>query len=240
MTAAPATSSGTVEADLVSRKEADMRMAELSRRSGVPIQTIRYYQREGLLPAGQLTSPNQAVYDESHVRRLGLIRAMVEVGEMPIAAVRALFQCLEANDGDEFLTLGLVQYALVRDVTAVHPVPTDSVDDLLNELDWRVRPANPARNVLAAALGTLERLGQQDVLALLKRYATAVHELAETEVRLVLDREGLDERAEAVVTVGVLGDAILTALRKLAQEDVTTRMIGAARNDGAAGPTPSP
>jgi DNA-binding transcriptional MerR regulator len=204
-----------------------MRMAELSQRSGVPIPTIRYYQREGLLHPGRLTSPNQAVYDDSHVRRLGLIRAMVEVGEMPIAAVGALFRHLEAKNADEYLTLGLVQYALVPDTPTDTDLATQSetVDRLLTELGWQVRPTNPARRLLASALATLDRLGQQDALALLKPYAAAAHELAQTEVQLALDREGLDQRAEAVVIIGVLGDAILSALRKLAQEDVTTRTL---------------
>ncbi len=212
-----------------------MRMAELSERSGVPIPTIRYYIREGLLPAGRLTSPNQADYDDSHVRRLGLIRAMVEVGEIPIAAVGALFRILETKNADEYVTLGLVQYSLVRDAEsdAGDTIGSDTVERLMHELNWRVRPSNPARKVLASAVATLERLGQQDVLALLRPYATAAHELAEIEVPVALGREGLDERAEAVVIIGILGDAILSALRKLAQEDVTTRVLGPDSNGAA-------
>lgn len=42
-----------------------MRMAELSSSSGVPIPTIHFYLREGLLPPGERTSPNQAHYDDS-------------------------------------------------------------------------------------------------------------------------------------------------------------------------------
>ena len=38
-----------------------MRIAELSQTTGVPVPTIKYYLREGLLPAGELTSPNQAM-----------------------------------------------------------------------------------------------------------------------------------------------------------------------------------
>ncbi|WP_346281659.1 MerR family DNA-binding transcriptional regulator, partial [Pseudonocardia sp.] len=34
-----------------------MRMAELSARTGVPIPTIKFYLREGLLPPGERTSP---------------------------------------------------------------------------------------------------------------------------------------------------------------------------------------
>ena len=42
-------------------------MGELSRRSGVPIPTIKFYLREGLLPPGVATAANQADYDEEHL-----------------------------------------------------------------------------------------------------------------------------------------------------------------------------
>ncbi|WP_285591347.1 MerR family transcriptional regulator [Herbidospora sp. NBRC 101105] len=210
-------------------------MAELSERSGVPIPTIRYYLREGLLPQGRFTRPNQASYDEAHVHRLGLIRAMVEIGEMPIATVGKLFRHLEnpspgGGNDDESRTLGLVQYALVRQKSSsAEEAPADGSDvvsALLDRLSWNVREQHPARSVLAAAVGNLRRLGQDDILALLDRYAAAAHELAEAEVALTLARTGIDQRAEAVVLVGVLGDAMLGALRRLAQEDVVTREIG--------------
>lgn len=207
-----------------------MRMAELSERSGVPIPTIRYYLREGLLPQGQLTSPNQATYDDTHVRRLGLVRALVEVGAMPIAAVKALFQHLENADADELTTLGLIQYTLVRETSTASAGRTGAdgaaaVGQLLDRLSWRVREQHPARAMLAAAIESLAQLGQDDVLALLDRYAAAAHELAEAEVALTLARSGTDQRAEAVVMVGVLGDAALGALRRLAQEDVVARTL---------------
>lgn len=204
-----------------------MRMGELSERSGVPIPTIRYYQREGLLPAGRSTSPNQAVYDESHVRRLALIRAMVEVGEMPIAAVGALFRRLREKNADEYVTLGLTQYALVREPERVDPDEdaAKAVDDLLVELGWQVRGHHPARAVLVSTIATLRRLGRPDLVTLLRPYAEAAHRLAEREVPMLLNRDGLDQRAETAVLIGVLGDAMLGALRKLAQEDVTTHAM---------------
>ena len=51
-----------------------MRMAELSHQTTVPVPTIKYYQREGLLPAGERTSPNQVRYDERHARRQRRLR----------------------------------------------------------------------------------------------------------------------------------------------------------------------
>lgn len=209
-----------------------MRMTELSERSGVPIPTIRYYIREGLLPSGQFTSPNQATYDDSHVRRLTLIRAMVEVGEMPIAAVGKLFRHLESKEGNEFATLGLVQYSLVRELApSDESAAFEQVQELLDRLGWQVRDHHPARSVLAATIETLERLGYDDVLGLLDRYAAAAHDLAEAEVELMLAREGLDNRAGTVVVTGVLGDAMLGALRRMAQEDVTARTLGPTKAD---------
>src|SRR5439155_716721 len=64
-----------------------MKMSELSRASGVPIATIKFYLREKLLPAGRATAATQAQYDEKHLARLRLIRALVDVGGLPLAAV---------------------------------------------------------------------------------------------------------------------------------------------------------
>jgi DNA-binding transcriptional MerR regulator len=72
-----------------------MRVSELSQVTGVPVATIKYYLREGLLPPGTPTSATSAAYDERHVERLGLVRALVEVGRLPIARVRAVVEALE-------------------------------------------------------------------------------------------------------------------------------------------------
>jgi MerR-like DNA binding protein len=53
---------------------------------GVPVPTIKYCLREGLPRPGELTSPDQAQYDESHLRKLRLMRALAEVGGLSIAA----------------------------------------------------------------------------------------------------------------------------------------------------------
>lgn len=45
-----------------------MRLAELSRRSGVSTATIKYYLREGLLPPGRQVNPTTAEYDDGHLQ----------------------------------------------------------------------------------------------------------------------------------------------------------------------------
>ena len=51
-----------------------LRIGELAVASGCPADTIRFYEREGLLPAPVRTSGNYRVYSEAHADRLAFIR----------------------------------------------------------------------------------------------------------------------------------------------------------------------
>ncbi|MDO8772196.1 MAG: Cd(II)/Pb(II)-responsive transcriptional regulator [Burkholderiaceae bacterium] len=51
-----------------------MKIGQLANATGTQTETIRYYEREGLLPLAIRTSSNYRVYDSSHVERLAFIR----------------------------------------------------------------------------------------------------------------------------------------------------------------------
>ncbi|MBF8223159.1 Cd(II)/Pb(II)-responsive transcriptional regulator [Halomonas sp. 328] len=51
-----------------------MRIGELARQSGCGVETIRYYEREGLLPAPARSAANYRQYGERHAERLAFIR----------------------------------------------------------------------------------------------------------------------------------------------------------------------
>jgi DNA-binding transcriptional MerR regulator len=207
-----------------------VRIGGLSARTGVAVPTIRFYIREGLVPPGRLTSPNQAEYDESHVRVLKLVRSLVELGGLPLPRVRAVLAVMRSDDADLWTALGKVQYAL----TTVGPVVDDDVQrravDLaaavIRDRGWTVRPDNPAREVLAGSIATLLRLGQDDALDMLGAYADAADRLAGEEVDDLLRRGTVESLAEGVIAYDVLGDAILSALRRLAQESEITARLG--------------
>ena len=58
----------------------DIGIGELSRRSGVKIPTIRFYEQIGLLEAAPRTGGNQRRYGKSEVDRLNFIRHSRELG----------------------------------------------------------------------------------------------------------------------------------------------------------------
>ena len=51
-----------------------MRIGELQRRTGVPVETIRYYEQKGLLPEPERHANNYRQYTETHADRLAFIR----------------------------------------------------------------------------------------------------------------------------------------------------------------------
>ena len=77
-----------------------MKISELSERSGVTIASIKYYIREGLIPAGDATAPNQAHYGDRHLADLALIRALRDRARLPIAAIRRVMAEVAAAAGD--------------------------------------------------------------------------------------------------------------------------------------------
>ena len=68
-----------------------MRIGELAQASGTPIETIRFYEREGLLPAAPRTEGNYRIYTPEHAERLGFIRQCRNL-DMTLDEVRMLLK----------------------------------------------------------------------------------------------------------------------------------------------------
>ncbi|HSZ41749.1 MAG TPA: MerR family transcriptional regulator [Trebonia sp.] len=216
-----------------------MLMAELSRRSGVPVATIKYYLREGLLPPGVPTAATRADYDDAHLRRLRLIRALIETGGVPIATIQQILSVVDDTSVGLHDMLGVVQYSLgphlmpPADADPQWNAAMDEVDDLIGDLGWAVHEEAPARALLAGTLAALNRSGAAPLGAGLHAYAEALSALAADEVASIevaaanagagADRVAL---SEAAVVGIVLFERALIALRRLAQEDASARRFG--------------
>lgn len=72
-------------------------IGQLSRRTGVKIPTIRYYEEMGLMAAPERSAGNQRRYDAAGLERLGFIRHARDLG-FPIGAIAALIELQEHPD----------------------------------------------------------------------------------------------------------------------------------------------
>ncbi|WP_106402678.1 MerR family transcriptional regulator [Actinocorallia populi] len=210
-----------------------MRIGELARRTGVPVPTIKYYTREGLLPPGKRTCPNQVRYAESHARRLKLIRAMLEVGGMSVSAVRDVLAQVDSPSRTVHGMLGVAQAAVSR--TAAERGTEEERERaeqdaaaLARRHGWAVKPENPGWAALVQLIVAYRDLDRDDLLVLLDEYAAAAGRLAEAELAIVARVPTVDGKVEAVVLGTVLGDAAMSALRRVAQESVSSRLAGSA------------
>lgn len=77
----------------------EMKIGELSRVTGTNVETIRYYERIGLLPEPDRTSGNYRNYVPAHVERLSFIRHARGLG-FDLADVRSLLNLAEEPGQD--------------------------------------------------------------------------------------------------------------------------------------------
>ncbi|MEO5834889.1 MAG: MerR family transcriptional regulator [Nakamurella sp.] len=193
-----------------------MRMAALSRASGVPVPTIKFYLREGLLPPGLRTSPNQSQYDDEHVRRLGLIRSLTELGGCSLADVAEIVRAAI----DPAVPPAGVSAILSRTVThklTDHPVQPrfQLVDAVMREHGWRLTDNDEHRLTAATLLGLMQSLDLHHTATSMRAYAAAATLTADAKP----GREG-DRDAERAVLATVLDDALIASLRRMAEVSV--------------------
>lgn len=212
-----------------------MRISELSAASGIPVPTLKYYLREGLLPPGEITAVNQARYGEPHLRRLRLVRALTDVGGLPLKSVKTVLAAIDDEELPLHELLGIAHYALEPAAPAAAAAMRDTVDSLLDDLGWTVDEDAPGRRTLGWALATLRDLGRDVPKATLRRYAAAAGSLAAAEVSAVPADGSRSTAVENIVVGTVLFEAILNALRRLAQEHYSGERFGRAARDPTSG-----
>jgi len=203
-----------------------MKMSELSERSAVPVPTIKFYLREGLLAPGERTSPNQAAYDESHVQRLRLVRVLIDVAGLSVASVAAVLAAID----DEGLPLDWAFGIAQRAVPGLAPAEeagesSAALDALLSERGWAISAANPGHALSGRVLEAYGRLGLDHLAGVLDEYMRAAEIIAAADLAAVAQAPDRASMVETVVVGTALGDSLLAGLRRIAQEEASHAMF---------------
>lgn len=82
----------------------------LARRSGVKVETIRYYERVGIMPKPARSPSGYRRYGPEHVKRLGFVRRGRELG-FGLDVLRGLLQLV---DGDDYTCADVHEVAAAR------------------------------------------------------------------------------------------------------------------------------
>src|ERR1700726_4702557 len=106
---------------ITSSRAEELPIGELSKRSGVNIETIRYYERVKMLAPPPRTASGRRVYDLTDLRSLVFIRRSRELG-FSLDEIRAL------------LRLGGPEKASCREVREIAPHHLEDIRSKLNDL----------------------------------------------------------------------------------------------------------
>ena len=209
-----------------------MLVSELAERADVPLATVKYYLREGLLPPGETTGPRRAEYDERHLRRIRVLRLLREVGGVPVTSLR---QVVDALDDEELpvhaamtLVADVVSERPERDDT--HPESDAMVDDVIGAMGWDgIRPESLDRRRLASLVTLLNGPGPLGAsVEVLTFYAGLADQLSRAEIALVDHTADREVILEQMVTGSVIYGQVFELLRQLGHEHHHARMTDSA------------
>lgn len=190
-----------------------MLISELSERTGVPVATVKFYIREGMLERGRALSATRADYDDDHVARLRVIAALTEVRGLPLARVREILALIDEPTPDLAETMGQAVGALPpyvspdEDLTPAH--------DALATLGWPSVDRFAAVGQLSAAIRAVREAGMPWDESTLRRYADAAAAIADDELAPVPGMTASEAVAYAALGTA-LYEPVMLALRRLA------------------------
>jgi DNA-binding transcriptional MerR regulator len=204
-----------------------LKIGELSRRSGVPIATLKFYLREGLITPARKSGRTMAWYHPSVVERIRSIRELQERQFLPLDVIRKTIDSADAAADDHEMAEAIADVLIRRGGKRAR-----TRDEVLArgakpaELDWLQRAGLAVPDAdgyyrgddlaLLSTLGTARRAGLgADLLPfdILGDYLGALNKLVEVELRMYRG--------------GVIGRAKPTEVRKLtkAAAELSERLV---------------
>lgn len=246
-----------------SRRDSDkrlLRMSELAALADVPPASIKFYIKEGLLPAPIKTSRNMAYYDESFVARIRFIKTLQTRHFLPLRVIREILSETNGNGSmaEAEALLELKGSLLGRaNGESTDPLPEDEVIRLYNTYEEELATLRqmgvltPAEDEgirmysgddldFLAALENNRKLGFTREIGFqvedLEIYLGMLENLAKEEVRLLISRTARklsSEDIDQLAQRGIreFGPLLMVLRRKMIMKVLSELRPGASGKD---------
>lgn len=113
-----------------------MKIGDLARATGTKVETIRYYESEGLIPQPARSAANYRLYEQPHLDRLSFIRRSRDLG-FTLDQVRTLLQLADDRR---------------RDCAMIDTIATEN----LREVDRKIADLTALRRELASVIASCQ------------------------------------------------------------------------------------
>jgi MerR family mercuric resistance operon transcriptional regulator len=130
-----------------------MRRGELAQRSGCNIETVRFYEKQALLPAPPRSAGGHRDYAPEHLKRLTFIRRSRELG-FTLEEVRSLLTLVDGSDCTcaEVRAMTLEHLADVRRKIADLEMLAQVLEDMTAQCEGGAVPVCPVIEALSQGL----------------------------------------------------------------------------------------
>jgi DNA-binding transcriptional MerR regulator len=195
-----------------------VKISQLAAASGVTVPTIKFYLREGLLHDGIRTSATQAEYDDEHVGRLRLVRALLGPAGLSVAGTRSLLETMDHPPERTHDLLGAAHAVGIPKVASESTRDLEAVKEQIKGWGLDVSGCDPV--VLDSLGDALDRLVEADFEipdAVMRTYVAAMMQVARAEIAGT-PTDSPEAAVRYVVLGTVMAEPVLLAFRRLAQE----------------------
>jgi DNA-binding transcriptional MerR regulator len=209
-----------------------LKISELSKRSGVPIATLKFYVREGLIAPTRKSGATMAWYDPATVDRIRCIRELQDRQFLPLDEIKKTLDEVQTAEDDHAITEAIASVVLRRggrrsrrreDLLAGGASPA--------ELEWLQRAglAVPDSDgayrgddlTLLSTLGHARRAGltaEMLPFEILREYRAALEKLVEVELRMfrsgVIGHAKPSQVSELTKVAAELSERLVVLLRR--------------------------
>ena len=109
-----------------------MNIKEASQQTGVTATTIRYYEKEGLIPAIDRNDVGVRAIDDRIIRRINFVKTMRAAG-MSIEALKEYIRLFDAQEDNT-----TQQFKLLNEQIAIMEEKRDYLQTAIDHLRWKV------------------------------------------------------------------------------------------------------
>jgi DNA-binding transcriptional MerR regulator len=209
-----------------------LKISELSRRSGVPVATLKFYVREGLIAPMRKSGRTMAWYHPSVVNRIKSIRELQERQFLPLEVIRETIDKAQEADDDHAIAEAIADVIIKRAGSRVRSrAEVIAKGATAAELAWLERAglAVPGADgnyrgddlALLSTLGAARRAGlaaEMLPFEILGDYLVALRRLVEVELRMfragVIGRAKPAELPELTKVATELSERLVVILRR--------------------------
>lgn len=201
-----------------------MRVSELAKQTRVSVATVKYYIREGMLAAGDPTGPRRATYDNSHVQRIHLIKALTGPAGLSVSQAKAILEIIDEPKSSLNDRLAAATTVLADAAGADMDTDDESYPRAQQVVGWLGEPYRaepPAAALLESALHAVETAGFQLHPNQFAIYGEHMLAIAASEIASIPTDPA--EAVQYAVLGTVLFEPVLTAIRRLGQQSLVKR-----------------